>query len=81
MSEMQELGKDFKLTKKAGLGDDPAALLKKRARPEAPPPQKAPAEEPRTSASPMKIGGGSRAAGGTGIGGGLKRPGANTSLQ
>ena len=30
MSEMRELGSDFKLTKKAGLGDDPAALLAKK---------------------------------------------------
>ena len=32
MSEMQELGKDFKLTKKANIGDDPAALLAKKKR-------------------------------------------------
>ena len=84
MSEMQELGKDFKLTKKANAGD-PAALLQKRKRPEAPPVQEAPAEEavnPRL-ASPKKIGGGPRGSANpsSGIGGGLKRPGANSSLQ
>lgn len=73
MSEMQELGKDFKLTKKGDANIDPAALLKKR-RPDPPTPvHKPPVEEPRASASPSKIGAG-RGGAGTGIGGGLKRP-------
>lgn len=59
MSEMRELGSDFKLTKKAGLGDDPAALLakKKSTQPPAQPPvQQMPQQDElqRNQSTPLK---------------------------
>lgn len=82
VSEMQELGKDFKLTKKAPGGMDPAELLaRKQAKQQEQASGSRPAEQPSAQKqarepSPKRGGGIGRGIG-SGIGGGTKqRPGA-----